>query len=330
MQNMKTVFIQDHTKITGAGLWIYRGYYTAWKSLGYEVVYIDGSSHELDHMCKLAQNNEEYHIMVTDGFWSAFKKVSNEFKMKEKFDMAMKKAKNVFFFTQPIKFPDPWGSHPNWKTQCDEHFINEVNKGDNYKLWTFVDVNYGTVKETFYSLWKNITTIPLAFDNFSYQSLEDEKYKFDVCFVGGRANNGFDEKHKIMMNHFKAFKDSGLKCGIFVDKNLTHEQENKILYNSKVAINIHDAYQRQLGLDTNERTFKSLGLTGVLVADKEGQLGRLFPDVKRTNDPKEMVKFVKEYVNMPEEELSFIKEKNRKMILNNHTYLHRVKQLLEL
>lgn len=327
---MKTVFIQDHTKITGAGLWIYRGYYTAWKSLGYEVVYIDGSSHELDHMCKLAQNNEEYHIMVTDGFWSAFKKVSNEFKMKEKFDMAMKKAKNVFFFTQPIKFPDPWGSHPNWKTQCDEHFINEVNKGDNYKLWTFVDVNYGTVKETFYSLWKNITTIPLAFDNFSYQSLEDEKYKFDVCFVGGRANNGFDEKYKIMMNHFKAFKDSGLKCGIFVDKNLTHEQENKILYNSKVAINIHDAYQRQLGLDTNERTFKSLGLTGVLVADKEGQLGRLFPDVKRTNDPKEMVKFVKEYVNMPEEELSFIKEKNRKMILNNHTYLHRVKQLLEL
>ena len=197
-------------------------------------------------------------------------------------------------------------------------------------MWTFVDVNRGTVKETFYPLWKNITTVPLGFDNFSYENLKDEKYKFDVCFVGGRANNGFDEKYKIMINHFAAFKDSGLKCGIFVDKNLTHEQENKILYNSKVAINIHDAYQRELGLDTNERTFKSLGLTGVLVADEEEQLHRIFPDVKRTNDPKEMVKFVKEYVSMPEEELNSIKEKNRKMISDNHTYVHRVKQLLEL
>jgi len=59
-------------------------------------------------------------------------------------------------------------------------------------------------------------------------------------------------------------------------------------------------------------------------------LHRIFPDVKRTNDPKEMVKFVKEYVSMPEEELASIKEKNRKMILDNHTYVHRVKQLLEL
>ena len=43
-----------------------------------------------------------------------------------------------------------------------------------------------------------------------------------------------------------------------------------------------------------------------------------------------MVKFVKEYVSMPEEELNSIKEKNRKMISDNHTYVHRVKQLLEL
>jgi hypothetical protein len=88
--------------------------------------------------------------------------------------------------------------------------------------------------------------VPLAFDNISYEYLEDSKFKFDVCFVGGRANNGFDEKYKIMMTHFSAFKDSGLKCGIFVGRNLTHEQENKLLYNSKVAINIHDAYQRTL------------------------------------------------------------------------------------
>ena len=105
---------------------------------------------------------------------------------------------------------------------------------------------------------------------------------------------------------------------------------NKILYNSKVSINIHDAYQRDLGLDTNERTFKALGLTGVLVSDDVTQVKRLFPDVKRTNDPEQMVKIVKEYVNMPDNELSKIKEENRKKVLENHTYASRIKQMMEL
>lgn len=327
---MKTAFLQDHTKITGAGLWIYQGYKRAWESLGYKVEYIDGSSDELGHMSKLASNNEEYHIMVTDGFWAAFNKISNQYKIKDQFDTAMKNAKNVFFFAQPTKFPPPWGSHPNYISLCDPEHMDEINESDNYKLWTFADVHSGNVKDTFYPTWKDIATVPLAFDNFSYKNLEDEKYKFDVCFVGGRANNGFDEKYKIMMKHFYAFKDSGLKCGIFVDRGLSHEQENKILYNSKVSINIHDAYQRDLGLDTNERTFKALGLTGVLVSDDIAQVKRLFPDVKRTNDPEQMVKIVKEYVNMPDDQLSKIKEENRKKVLENHTYTSRIKQMMEL
>jgi spore maturation protein CgeB len=133
-----------------------------------------------------------------------------------------------------------------------------------------------------------------------------------------------------MISHFAAFKDSDLKCGIFVGRNLTHEQENKLLYNSKVAINIHDAYQRKLRSDTNERTFKALGLTGVLVSDDEGQLERIFPDVERTNDPKKMVTLVKEYVSMSTEKLNSIKKRNRKNILENHTYINRVQQLLKL
>ena len=43
-----------------------------------------------------------------------------------------------------------------------------------------------------------------------------------------------------------------------------------------------------------------------------------------------MVKFVKEYVNMPEGELEKIKEQNRKIILEKHTYTNRVKQMMGL
>lgn len=307
---MKKVYIQEHRKIKGAGIWIYEGYRKAWESQGYETEYFENP---------VQVENDGYYVMLTDGWYAS------KYFQKDLLDNFTKNAKKVFCFSQPTNFPKPWGSHPNFISGCNNEIIQHINKQDNIKLWSFTDIN-----KEYFPLWKHIETMPLAFDNIGYEYLEDEKYKFDVCFVGGRANNGFDEKYKIMMSHFSAFKDSGLKCGIFVGKNLTHEQENKLLYNSKVAINIHDAYQRKLRLDTNERTFKALGLTGVLVADDEGQLERLFPDVKRTNDPKEMVKFVKEYVNMPEEELNSIKEKNRKMILDNHTYVHRVKQMLEL
>tara|TARA_R100001082_G_scaffold106750_1_gene79901 strand:+ start:7229 stop:8212 length:984 start_codon:yes stop_codon:yes gene_type:complete len=327
---MKTVFVQDHSHITGAGLWIYQGYKRAWESLGYKVVYIKGDASEVQGMSQLASNGEEYQIMLTDGFWAAVNRVCDQFGQKDKFDHAMNNAKNIFLFAQPTKFPPPWGSHPNFISLCDPEHMDEINGKNNYKLWTFADVHSGNVKDTFYPTWKDIATIPLAFDNFSYKNLKDEKYKFDVCFVGGRANNGFDEKYHIMMKHFSAFKDCGLKCGIFVNRGLSHEQENKILYNSKVAINIHDAYQRELGLDTNERTFKALGLTGVLVSDDIEQVKRLFPNVKTSNDPEQMVKFVKEYVNMPEGELEKIKEQNRKIILEKHTYTNRVKQMMGL
>ena len=311
---MKKVYIPDHRGISGANIWIYEGYRKAWESLGYNTEYYNTNSKK---SLETSADLQDYYIMATDLFYEPFH--SSDFILK---------AKKVFLFPQPTVFPKPWGLHPNFISSLTPKIISEINEQENTKLWSFGEVR--KVKNEYFPLWKDIETVPLAFDNVSYEYLEDDKYKFDVCFVGGRANNGFDEKYKIMMNHFAAFKDSGLKCGIFVGRNLTHEQENKLLYNSKVAINIHDAYQRELRSDTNERTFKALGLTGVLVSDDEGQLERLFPDVKRTNDPKKMVTFVKEYVNMSPEKLNSIKKENRKNVLENHTYINRVKKLLKL
>ena len=311
---MKKVYIPDHENISGANIWIYKGYKEAWESLGYTAEYYSPNSLT---KIKAAINSEEYYVMATDWFYKPFHNSS-----------FISEAAKVFLFPQPTNFPEPWGVHSNFISSLTPKIISEINEQKNIKLWSFGEV--GNEKSKYFPLWKDIETVPLAFDNVSYEYLEDSKFKFDVCFVGGRANNGFDEKYKIMMTHFSAFKDSGLKCGIFVGRKLTHEQENKLLYNSKVAINIHDAYQRALRLDTNERTFKALGLTGVLVSDDEGQLERLFPDVKRTNDPKKMVTFVKEYVNMDTERLNSIKKRSRKFILENHTYVNRVNQLLKM
>ena len=134
-------------------------------------------------------------------------------------------------------------------------------------------------------------------------------------------------KKKIMLDQFRHFKTSGLRCGFFIDKGLTHEQENKILFNSKIAINIHDIHQRELGLDVNERTFKSLGLTGFLISDDVKVMETLFPETPRAVSAPHMVELVHNYLSQDLEE---IKKANRQTILDNHTYIKRVQQLLEL
>ena len=184
-------------------------------------------------------------------------------------------------------------------------------------------------KNNYFREWKDFNVIPLAFDSISYESAEDPAYEYDVCFVGGWADNGFNEKKPIMLSHFKHLMNSGLKCGIFINKNLTHQQENLILYNSKVALNIHDAYQRILGNDSNERTFKSLGLTGALVCDNIRQVGEMFPKLPLYNTPEEMVEQVQGYLSNPKQ-LQETKEHYRDLIANNHTYVHRVKQMRDL
>ena len=250
--------------------------------------------------------------------------IDGDIKGNAAFDV-VKNSQKTFLYVQPNWFPEPWGLHPNFQCHCPNESIEVLNKMNNVFLWSFC----GPSK--YHDKWKDVATIPLAFDSNSYVPVVDDNIKFDVCFVGGWANNGFDEKRKIMLEYFKNFKGSGLKCGFFINKGLTHEQENVILYNSKVAINIHDNYQRVLGLDTNERTFKSLGTNGIWVSDNIEQIKKLNIGATLTDNPKDMIDAVKHYVFdvTPEERLE-MKESQRKEIIREHTYIERVKSLLEL
>jgi spore maturation protein CgeB len=293
--------------IQGAWIWIIKGYASAWEETGFEVLYYD--------LIRNIPTNEEYDLMVRD--WDL--KDADDLKVIEA-------ARRVYFFPQPNEFPLPWGSHPNFYSQCSDIFINKLNKLDNVYLWS-----YGT-ETKHHTKWKEINFIPLAFDSINYKPVYDKKYEFDVCFIGGWANNGFNEKRKIMLEHFGAFKNSGLKCGFFINKGLTHEQENLILCSSKIALNLHDVHQRALvGSDTNERTFKSLGLNGLLVSDNVKHIKELGLNAVLTENPKEMVDAVKEYAfGLSQEEREEIKVKNRQNTLQKHTYLNRIESMLEL
>jgi len=303
-----------------AGRWIYDGIGAAWDKLGYEIYRGDSNEPETTTFMFFPSDSdtlsEDYHIMCTADMINCDLALT-----------AVQNAKKAFLFVQPTQFPDPWGQHPNFRNILDTKWITELNKLDNVVYWTFADVT-----EEYYHLWeKPIHTIPLAFDNLNYKPNINSKFQqFDISFVGGWANNGFDEKRKIIIEIFSKFKDSGLNCGFFVNKNLTHQQECDLLANSKLTLNIHDAYQRTLGLDTNERTFKSLGLNGGLVSDTVGQLGRLFPNIKTSLDANEIVKVTRDLLALPAKELQDIKNKNKHDVLTNHCYTNRIEELLKI
>lgn len=301
---MNKIYIKDHAN--NANRWIYNGYALAWQKNGYEVV-------RYNEISDIKEENQV--VMATD--WS----------IKSQSDLdILKKTKTTFLFVQPTKYEMPWSTHPNFMCFLPQPFIDQLNQMDNIHKWVFTDheiVDY-------YFAWNKVHKYPLAFDNISYNNfIKNDKYKYDVCYVGGRAHNGFDEKYKIMMSIFAAFKDSGLKCGFFIEKNLTHEQETNILFNSKVCLNVHDANQLKTNIDTNERTFKGLGINGVLTCNGNGQLSRLFPSVKTGTTPEEIVKIAKELCALPTEQLENIAIENRRNILENHTYTARVKEMVK-
>ncbi len=304
------VFIKRHPH--HAGKWIYRGYASAWQHLGYDVVLYDFLSEILE------RDTKESYLMTLDSCIldeGDIDKISH--------------FEKTFSYVQPNAFPSPWGSHPNYISACPPNMIEAMNKMDSVKLWSWCAASKAE-KKKLYSKWKDVETIDLAFDSVNYKRTEDCPETYDVCFVGGWANNGFNEKRRIMLEHFTELKKTNLKCGIFINKNLTHEQENHVLSSSKVALNIHDSYQRKLGLDSNERTFKSLGLTGALVCDNIAQVNHIFPSLELYDNPTKMVEMINHHVGMPRGDLQEVKESNRKLINDKHTYIKRVERMLSL
>ena len=181
------IYIQNHA--SGAGHWIYKGYAKAWQKKGYTPIFIDF----------LSQINieEEYMLMITNS-------MITEDTMKY-----VEKSKNCFLYAAPNKYPKPWGDHPNFQCPLSEKIIKTLNTFDNVIKWTF-----GEVEKDHYTIWENVKTVPLAFDNLSYKiaDTESRKYEYDVCFIGGYANNGYNEKAKIMQNCLTPFVKGGFKC----------------------------------------------------------------------------------------------------------------------
>ena len=294
------IFIQKNRQ--NAWKWIGSGYAHAFIYLDHQVEFID-----------------DLFEIKTDKPYKIF---CREDMINESNISILEKSFATYLYVQPNYFPNPWGNHPSWQCCINEELIQKINNLKNVKKWTFCsDLN-------FFNLWKDVFVLPLGFDNINYKTHIVNDYKYDVCFIGGVADNGYNEKIKIIEQTLNAFISSGLRCGFSVNQNISHDVENQVLINSKVALNIHDAYQRHLGFDSNERTFKSLGVNGILVCDNVKQVRDLFSFTYCDNNVENLIKKVKEYCSLSIDSLNRIKQENQKTIELEHTYIKRVEKLI--
>jgi len=299
------VYIKNHPY--NAGHWIYNnGYFSAWNYLGYEAT-LYNQLEEID-------TSDPYLLMAIDA------DITNPSSLE-----VLGKASSAWLYTQPNIFPGKWGKHPNFVTSVNDKIISHINTFTNVKKWSF-----STENNFLFNKWGKVYSVPLGFDSLGYSKElkpNHKKYQYDVCYIGGRANNGFDEKYQLIEKTFAAF--AKFNTGFFIERSLSLSDETNILFHSEVGLNVHDIFQREYGFDTNERSFKTLGLTGLIASDKNSQFESLF-GIKGTNDLEQVVETVKGYLDLTSNERKIIKEQNRDNILRNHTYIKRVESLLNL
>jgi spore maturation protein CgeB len=113
---------------------------------------------------------------------------------------------------------------------------------------------------------------------------------------------------------------------------LTFEQELQIYRSAKVSVNIHEDYQREVGGDCNERTFKIPLAGGFEVTDDVACIRTYFEagrEIVIAGSPAEWREKVVHYLRNPAERQAII-DAGQARVLRDHTYHNRAAQLLEL
>jgi hypothetical protein len=291
----KKIFIPIHE--ANAGKWIYQGFYNGWRILQYDVQY-----YKPQDISELPKNS---YIMAVDS-------KEYDFNILSKFD-------KVFLYCRNNFLPGIYSTHPNFVCDLPAETIQFINDRKN-----FIKFNFGRILPQYMNIWQNVHYLPLAFDHLSYNHIKGD-FICDVGFVGGFADNGFNTKIQIMKQKLAPFQGSKLKCKFYIGKNISHEDENKLLCGSRICLNIHDQYQTELGLDTNERTFKALGLSGVVISDHVECL-KMTP----FEDLKIIYRILPEVCEeiLKKKNLQQLREHNKNEIRKKHLYVHRAEELL--
>lgn len=223
---------------------------------------------------------------------------------------------------------------PAWKDiakHYDYFFI--IQKGE-----SLVDVQNAGAKRAYY--------LPLACDPeihkpFSVSPSERLEFGSNISFVGAGYNNRRLVFSKLIRDDFKIWGSEwpdAVPFSTLVQRSgarVSVQDYLKIFNSSTINLNLHSSQERN-GIDptgdfVNPRTFELAACKAFQLTDKRSLLSELFSheEIPTFENEKEMKEMIDYYLNHPEERRIFI-ERAYARVIEEHTYEHRVKKILEL
>jgi len=233
------------------------------------------------------------------------------------------------------QWDDPFYSFPGATGGNDYRTYNFKHGMNDYDHILVYDKHY--VEEIRGMGIDHVSYLPLAADDELFKKMdvtneEQEKYGYDVCFVGMPFKNRIDILNSLNGFNVGVFGDFWERHlneirGNYYKGKASGETVRKIYRASKIVLNINHP-QSKYGVNT--RTFEVPSCEAFGIFDYINGLEDLFnigEEIVCYNNITELQELIRYYLAHPEER-SAIAEKGYKRVKQEHTWFHRVKAVM--
>jgi len=210
----------------------------------------------------------------------------------------------------------------------------------NLVLFNYVHPNR---KDYLMGAWKEtvantIGLLPAADPSSYFHEVEDESLKCDVSFVGGYwpyKGQNLDKYiiplcYPIGKYNIKIFGNQAWPVPQYMG-GIGDESVRRLFSSSTICPNVSEPHANIFGFEVNERVFKLAASKAFFISDKIDSLTEdIFTkdEVVVAENPQNFQDLVEDFINFPEEREKHITS-CYETVMKNHTYAHRVKQILE-
>lgn len=240
-------------------------------------------------------------------------------------DYFRKKSKVFFWMYDSVQRKD--------RIVCKNH----INHADAVFCFEKDDVDY------YEKMGEKAYFLPLACDTHIYYPIENDNKDIDILFVG----TIYTSKKRIrllqlLVKHYpnlkiliygayKPYYKNPLKWlfrekrHIFKNKNISPFEVNELFSRTKIALNIH---HEQTIDGANQRVFESSGAGVYQICDANPFIESIFPngEIGLYHNEKELIELIDNALQNDQSENA---KKAHDIIYSKHTFLHRVKTMLE-
>jgi len=197
-----------------------------------------------------------------------------------------------------------------------------------------------TWREVILRKWKaegfQLASMEMAVDDTVYQYTKPDGFEYDMTYCGGFWPYKGKNINDYLMANLVKYRQSTYLVGkgwpIATDIDCGELELARKYGASKVSPNVHEPHSTDGGYDVVERVFKTMYCGGLCITDPVEELESGYGFEHGTHliiadDPTMYGNFVDDVIQRPQD-YEYIREAGRLFVKNNHTYKHRVTQLL--